>query len=162
MSQKTRAIDDGSIGDAELAVDDGSIGDAELAVDDGLSKESSRQRDSIANVGPLGMRTGQSDLLFLQGILPEINGDVAAEKPVDEQIRMCLDRLELMLENQNATLDDVLKVELQLAEPGAAEAVDRVYESRFDDVEFPPRTVVGVCSLPGGASVQLDVTAAAE
>ena len=150
MSQKTRTVDDEPTDDSELAIDHG------------LSEESARQRDSIANVGPLGMRTGQSDLLFFQGILPEINGDVAAEKLPDEQIRMCLDRLELMLENRNATLGDVLKVELQLTEPDAAEAVDREYESRFVDVGFPPRIVVGVCSLPGGASVQLDVIAAQE
>ena len=144
------------------AVDDESTGGPKLPVDDGLSEERSRQRDSIANVGPFGMRTGQSDLLFFRGILPEINGDVAAAKLADEQMRMCLDRLELMLENRNATLDDVVKVELHLTEPSVAEAVDRVYESRLDGVEFPPRTVVGVCSLPGGASVQLDVIAAQE
>lgn len=150
MSQKTRAVDDGAADDSEFTADGR------------LSRESVRQRDSVTNIGPLGMRTGRSDILFFQGILPEINGDVAGEKPSDEQIQMCLDRLELMLENRNASLDDVLKIEVQLTEPGAAAAVDRAYDSRFDAVEFPPRTVVGVCSLPGGADVQLDVIAAEE
>lgn len=133
-----------------------------MTVDDSLSEESKRQRDGIDNVGAFGMRTGESDLVFFQGILPEINGDVKGSEPVDEQIRMCLDRLELMLENRGASLDDVMKVEVQLADADAARVVDRAYESRFDAVEFPPRTVVGVCSLPGGADVQLDVIAAEE
>jgi len=150
VSQKTRPADDGS-------ADRG-----ELRADGTLSEESARQRDSVANVGPLGTRIGESDLVFFQGVLPEINGKVAGGKPIDEQIRMCLDRLELMLKNRNATLDDLLKVEVQLTDPDAAAAVDRAYESRFDDAEFPPRTVVGVCSLPGGASVQLDTIAAQE
>ncbi|MWV65388.1 RidA family protein [Halorubrum sp. JWXQ-INN 858] len=134
----------------------------EISVDGSLSEESKRQREGINNVGGFGMRTGESDLVFFQGILPEINGDVKGSEPIDEQIRMCLDRLELMLENRNASLADVLKVEIQLADAGAGAAVDRAYESRFDDVAFPPRTVVGVCSLPGGAGVQLDVIAAEE
>ncbi|CDK41147.1 endoribonuclease L-PSP [Halorubrum sp. AJ67] len=136
--------------------------DRGMTVDDSLSEESKRQRDGIDNVGAFGMRTGESDLVFFQGILPEINGDVKGSEPVDEQIRMCLDRLELMLENRSASLDDVMKVEVQLADADAAAVVDRAYESRFDAVEFPPRTVVGVCSLPGGADVQLDVIAAEE
>ena len=150
MSQKTRTAHDESTDDRGFTANTR------------LSEESTRQRDSITNTGPLGTRTGQSDLIFFQGILPDINGDVTGDKPVDEQIRMCLDRLELMLENRNVTLDDVLKVEVQLTNPDTAAAIDRAYESRFDGVEFPPRTVVGVCSLPGGADVQLDVIAAEE
>ncbi|MBP1923758.1 2-iminobutanoate/2-iminopropanoate deaminase [Halorubrum alkaliphilum] len=136
--------------------------ETEISVDGTLSEESRRQRDGGDNIGAFGMRTGESDLVFFQGILPEINGDVKGSAPIDEQIEMCLDRLELMLENCNASLDSVMKVEIQLADTDRAEAVDRAYESRFDDVAFPPRTVVGVCSLPGGADVQLDVIAAEE
>ncbi|MFC6752809.1 RidA family protein [Halorubrum tibetense] len=144
------------------AVDERSARNDELNVDRQLSVESARQRDSVTNVGPLGTRTGQSDLVFFQGVLPEINGDIVGTRPIEEQVRMCLDRLELMLRNRNTTLADVVKLEVQLTNPNAAAVVDQVYESRFDDVEFPPRTVVGVCSLPGGADVQLDVIAAAE
>lgn len=134
----------------------------EILIDESLSKESKRQRDSIDNVGAFGMRTGESDLIFFQGILPEINGTIRGSEPVNEQIEMCLDRLELMLENRNASLSDAMKIEIQLADADAAEAVDSAYKSRFDDVAFPPRSVVGVCSLPGGADVQLDVIAAEE
>lgn len=133
-----------------------------IDINESLSEESKRQRDGIENVGAFGMRTGESDLIFFQGILPEINGNVKGSEPIGEQIETCLDRLELMLENRTASLDDVMKVEIQLADADAAAAVDRAYESRFDDVAFPPRTVVGVCSLPGGADVQLDVIAAEE
>lgn len=133
-----------------------------ISIDGSLSEESKRQRDSIDNVSAFGMRTGESDLVFFQGILPEINGKIKGSEPFDEQIGMCLDRLELMLENRNASLADVMKVEIQLTDTDAAAAIDRAYESRFDDVAFPPRSVVGVCSLPGGANVQLDVIAAEE
>jgi len=108
------------------------------------------------------MRTGDSDLIFFQGILPEINGDVRGDEPVDAQVSMCLDRLELMLENRNVTLADLLKVEVRLTDVDALETVDRVYRERFENVEFPPRSVVGVCTLPGGAAIEIDVVAAEE
>jgi len=128
-----------------------------------LSTESKRQRDGTGNIGAFGKRTGSSDLRFFEGILPKVDGKLLSNHSIEEQFTTALDRLESALaDNRNLTLNDVMKLEIQLTDPSAAEAVDHVYESRFDDVELPPRTVVGVCSLPGGADVQLDVIAAEE
>ena len=137
--------------------------EAVMNVDESLSEESRRQREGTGNVGAFGKRTGHSDLIFLEGVLPEVDGDVLNNHSIEEQVSTALDNLEAALANRrNATFDDVMKVEIQLTDPNAAEAVDHVYESRFDDVDLPPRTVVGVCSLPGGADVQFDVIAAQE
>jgi 2-iminobutanoate/2-iminopropanoate deaminase len=131
-----------------------------MTVDEGLSSECKRQRQGADNIGAFGKRTGESDIVFLQGILPEINGDVMSDRSIEDQTSAVLDRLELMLANRNVALENVMKVEIQLTNSNAAEVVDEIYESRFEDVEFPPRTVVGVCLLPGGADIQLDVIAA--
>ena len=137
--------------------------DAVMNVDETLSEESKRQREGTGNIGAFGKRTGHSDLIFLEGVLPKIDGNVLSSHSIEEQVSTALDNLESALANRrNATFDDVMKVEVQLTDPSTAEAVDHVYESRFDDVDLPPRTVVGVCSLPGGADVQLDVIAADE
>ncbi|MWV65391.1 RidA family protein [Halorubrum sp. JWXQ-INN 858] len=134
-----------------------------MNVDLELSEESKRQREGTGNIGAFGKRTGSSDLRFFEGVLPEIGGEVLNDHSVEEQFSTALDNLESALaDNRNLTLNDVMKLEIQVTDPSAAEAVDHVYESRFDDVELPPRTVVGVCSLPGGADVQLDVIAAEE
>ncbi|MBP1923776.1 MULTISPECIES: RidA family protein [Halorubrum] len=135
----------------------------EMSYEASLSTESKRQRDGTGNIGAFGKRTGSSDLRFFEGILPEVEGELLSGHSIEEQFTTALDRLESALaDNRNLTLNDVMKLEIQLTDPSAAEAVDHVYESRFDDVELPPRTVVGVCSLPGGADVQLDVIAAEE
>ena len=137
--------------------------DAVMNVDETLSEESRRQREGTGNIGAFGKRTGHSDLIFLEGILPKVDGDVLNNHSIEEQVSTALDNLEAALANRrNATFDDVMKVEIQLTDPSAAETVDHVYEDRFDDVDLPPRTVVGVCSLPGGADVQFDVIAAQE
>ncbi|VTT85609.1 endoribonuclease L-PSP [Halorubrum sp. DM2] len=128
-----------------------------------MSEESKRQRDGTDNIGAFGKRTGSSDLRFFEGILPKVDGQILGDHSIEEQFSTALDNLESALaDNRNATFGDVMKLEIQLTDPSAAEAIDHVYESRFDDVELPPRTVVGVCSLPGGADVQLDVIAAEE
>lgn len=134
----------------------------ELSVDTELSAESRRQREGTGNIGAFGQRTGESDLIFLQGILPEINGDVMSDRSIEGQTEAVLDRLELMLSNRRVSLESVMKIEVQLTDPETAETVDAVYRSRFEDVGFPPRSVIGVCSLPGDANVQFDVVAAEE
>jgi len=138
-------------------------GEAEMPVDTTLSEESKRQREGTGNIGAFGKRTGSSDLIFFEGILPEAGDELLSDHEIEEQVATAFDNLESKLADRgDKTLADVMKIEVQLTDPDAAEAVDAVYESRFDDIEFPPRTVVGVCSLPGGADVQLDVVAAAE
>ena len=125
------------------------------------STESRRQRDGSAHVGAFGMRAGESDLLFLEGILPEKDGEIQHDRPVDEQAALCLDRLETVLASQSVDLADVMKVEVQLTNMASRDAVDAVYRERFE-TEYPPRTTVGVCALPGDADVQLDVIAVDE
>lgn len=123
------------------------------------STESKRQREGSDHVGAFGTRTGHSDLVFLEGILPD------AENPsplsVEEQMARCLDQLEDRLAAEGADLTDVMKVEVQLTDLDQKEAVDAVYRERFGEA-YPPRTTVGVCSLSRGADVQLDVIGADE
>lgn len=134
----------------------------ENAIDlDKFSSKSKRQRERSGNGSAYGVRTGESDLLFLEGILPEESGVVLSDHSIDDQVSLSLDRLESVLSSRNLTLDDVMKIEVQLTDLDSRDVVDTVYQARFDE-PYPPRTTVGVCSLPGNAAVQLDVIAADE
>lgn len=126
-----------------------------------LSSETKRQRDGPESVGAFGRRTGRSDLVFLEGILPEADGEILSDRSIGAQLERCLDRLESVLAARGLALADVMKVEVQLTELADRRVADTVYRDRFEGA-YPPRTTVGVCSLPGGAAVQLDVIAAAE
>ena len=125
------------------------------------SSKSKRQREGVGNGSAYGVRTGESDLLFFEGIVPEESGVVMSEYSIEEQTDLCLDRLESLLSARDLTLDDVMKIEVQVTDMDSRAAVDDVYRARFDGT-YPPRTTVGVCSLPGNAAVQLDVIAADE
>lgn len=141
--------------------DDGGSVERDAIEFDRISSESKRQREGSGNGSAYGVRTGESDLLFFEGILPEESGVVMSEHSIKDQADLCLDRLESLLSARDATLADVMKIEVQVTDIDARGAVDEVYRSRFDGA-YPPRTTVGVCSLPGNAGVQLDVVAADE
>ncbi len=76
------------------------------------SEESRRQRDSPGGTGAYGLRTGESDLVFFEGILPENEAGVLSDYSIESQTEACLDRLESMLESRNTGLSDVMKVEI--------------------------------------------------
>ncbi|SIS19918.1 RidA family protein [Natronorubrum thiooxidans] len=126
-----------------------------------FSSKSKRQRDGTENVGAFGSRTGHSDLIFLERILPENDGEILNRRSIENQMTAYFDELESVRSARDVDLTDVLKVTVQLTEAVDWDSADTVYQERFDG-EYPPRTTVGVCSLPGDAAVQLDVIAADE
>ncbi|OVE84100.1 enamine deaminase RidA [Natronolimnobius baerhuensis] len=126
-----------------------------------LSSTSKRQRDGPSHTGAFGTRTGDSDLVFLEGILPESDEEVLNDLSIEEQASTCFDRLEAVLSARGLDLTNVMKVEMQLTDLADRAVIDDVYQDRFDGT-YPPRTTIGVCSLPGDAAVQFDVIAAEE
>lgn len=125
------------------------------------SSSGRRQRATGTHTGAFGRRTGHSDLVFLEGILPTEGNRVRSDDPIDVQTEQCLDRLEAVLAGYGLGLEDVMRVRMQLTDLESRDVVDQVYEARFEG-EYPPRTTSGVCELPGGAGVQLEVVAADE
>ena len=135
--------------------------DAEPSQTERLSSTSKRQREGTEHIGAFGKRTGDSDLVFFEGILPEKGSQILNSHSIEEQAASCFDRLQAVLSARGLDLTNVMKVEVQLTDLADRDIVDDVYRTRFDG-EYPPRTTVGVCSLPDDAAVQLDVIAAAE
>ncbi|GAB7021020.1 RidA family protein [Halostagnicola bangensis] len=108
-----------------------------------------------------GNRIGASDLVFLEGILPGNDASTLNKLSIEEQTSNCFEKLEAILATRGLDLGDVLKLTVHLTDPANRDAVDDVYSDRFDG-EYPPRTTIGVCSLPADASVQFDVIAVEE
>ncbi|MDG5818880.1 RidA family protein, partial [Natronococcus sp. A-GB7] len=126
-----------------------------------FSSESKRQREGLKHRGAMGSRVGSSDLVFLEGILPERDGEVLNDLSTEEQTKRCFERLESLLSERRMDRDAIMKFEVQMTPAAEKDAVDRVYQNQFEG-QYPPRTMVGVCSLPGSADVQFDVIAAQE
>ncbi|MFP8953767.1 RidA family protein [Natrialbaceae archaeon A-arb3/5] len=126
-----------------------------------LSSTSKRQREGTSHTGAFGTRTGDSDLVFFEGILPQEGEEILNDLSIEEQTSVCFDRLEAVLSARGLDLTNVMKMEMQLTDPASRDVVDDVYQDRFDG-DYPPRTTIGVCSLLGDAAVQFDVIAAEE
>jgi reactive intermediate/imine deaminase len=78
---------------------------------------------------------------------------------VADQARQCLAHIQAIVESIDHSLDDVVKVNLFLADLADIPAVDEVYSTFFPG-GVPARRTVGVSTLPGGALIQVDAVVA--
>lgn len=126
-----------------------------------VSETSRKQRDGSEFVGVFGKKTGSSDLVFIEGLLPEQDGEVARSEPPSRQLEICLQKLEAELNRYGKDPSHVLQLTLYLADMDAYEDVNDTYKQFFDKT-CPARTTVGVCELLGGAAVTVDGVIAIE
>jgi len=74
---------------------------------------------------------------------------------VREQTAQCLSHIKAIVESIGHVMDDIVKVNIQLADIADLAEVDAIYTKYFPDY-LPARTVIGVSELPAGALVQID------
>ncbi|MFQ1929487.1 RidA family protein [Aeromonas veronii] len=74
---------------------------------------------------------------------------------VREQTAQCLSHIKAIVESIGHVMDDIVKVNIQLANIADLDAVNAVYTKYFPGY-LPARTVIGVSELPAGALVQID------
>jgi reactive intermediate/imine deaminase len=74
---------------------------------------------------------------------------------VQEQAAQCLANIKAIVESVGHVMDDVVKVNVYLANISDIDALDEVYRTFFPSY-VPARRIVGVSALPGDARVQID------
>jgi 2-iminobutanoate/2-iminopropanoate deaminase len=102
-----------------------------------------------ATVGPYSHAVAAGDLVYLSGQTPidPATGKLAAGG-VAAQTEQCFENLAKVLAAAGLTLDDVVKVNVFLADIGDFAAMNAVYSTRFS-APYPARTTVGAALLPG-------------
>ena len=104
-----------------------------------------------------GIRAG--NLLFVSGqiaIAPD--GTSHAGGDLELQTRLCLANLRAVLEAGGATLEQVAKVTVYMAEPEGWPLFNRLY-AEFFGAHAPARAIVPVAAFPGGFKVEIDAIA---
>lgn len=134
---------------------------ANRSIPERASEASRRQRAGTEFIGGYGATTGDSDLRFIEGQLPEHEGRVESDKPPAQQLELALQNLETTLNQRGQEMDDVFQLTLYLTDMDAYESVNETYERYFEDT-YPARTTVGACELLGGAAVTVNAVAALE
>ncbi len=107
-------------------------------------------------IGPYSQAVRSGDLLFVSGQIPLdpatgqlVDGDVSA------QTHRVLQSLDAIVRAAGATLDDVVKTTVYLADMRDFVAMNRVYATWFAD-PAPARAAVQVARLPKDAQVEMD------
>jgi len=115
--------------------------------------------DAAPAQGPYspGMRAG--NLLFVSGqIAVAADGNSLAHADLATQTRQCLANLSAVLKAGGATLQQVAKVTVYLAEPEGWAVFNPIYAEFFGDHK-PARAIVPVAAFPGGFKVEVDAVA---
>ncbi|MFA0503548.1 RidA family protein [Vibrio sp. 10N.222.54.B12] len=84
---------------------------------------------------------------------PKTNEIVAGG--VKEQAEQCLNNIKAIIESVDHSMDDTVKINIQLKDISDIDVVNEVYTTFFN-AELPARTVVGVSEIPMNALVQID------
>jgi 2-iminobutanoate/2-iminopropanoate deaminase len=116
--------------------------------------------DAPKAIGPYAQAVKVGNLLYTAGQIPLdpatmklVEGDIAA------QTARVLENLEAILRGAGATLADVVKTTVFLADMKDFAAMNEIYAARFG-AHRPARSTVQVAALPAGARIEIEVVAA--
>lgn len=116
-------------------------------------------------VGPYSKATkinlGEKSLIYTAGSIGvDINGAMVSDN-VGEQTKQALINLQYVLEENESSLDNVIKATVFLVSMDDFKAVNEVYATFFKNT-LPARSCVAVAALPLSAKVEIELVALAE
>lgn len=109
-----------------------------------------------AAVGPYSQAIRKGNLLFVSGQLPLIPETGAmCEGSIEECARQSLNNLKAIITEAGASLNDVVKTTVFLADIADGPVANQVYAEFFNE-PFPARSAFQVAALPLGASIEIE------
>lgn len=122
-------------------------------------KEELISKQAPGAIGPYSQGVKTGNLIFVSGQLP-INA-TTGEMPSDikSQTRQSIENIMSILEEGGATLDNVVKTTVYLADMSLFGEMNEVYSQYFKEV-YPARAAFAVKELPKKALVEIEVIAA--
>lgn len=107
-------------------------------------------------VGPYSQAIVSGDFLFGSGQLPiDPETGKIPEGPIAGRAHQALKNVRALAESVGATLDDVVKVTVYLADIADFQEVNGVYAEYFSE-PFPARSAFQVAALPLGADIEIE------
>jgi reactive intermediate/imine deaminase len=105
--------------------------------------------------------SNNSDLLFITGQLPQnIDGNIIEIGDVEAQTRVVFDRISAILKEADMTFDNVVKLQIFVADINDAKIVSSVRNELFAKSK-PASTLVAVSGfVKEGCSIEIDAIAA--
>ena len=122
-------------------------------------KETIKAKNAPAAIGPYSHAVVAGNLMFLSGqiaINPK-TGEMPAG--VQAQTAQAIANIKAILAEKGATLDNVVKTTVYLAEMSLFGEMNEIYAQHFSE-PFPARSAIAVKELPKRALVEIEVIAA--
>ena len=111
---------------------------------------------SMSSSGPYSHGIDAGEFIYFSGQTGYNGADYDGEKyDIHTQTTKSFHYLKDALSQANATLDDVVKVNVYLTGMKYFEEMNAVYQTMFNE-PFPARTCVAVYELPLGADVEIE------
>lgn len=117
-------------------------------------------RGAPAAIGPYSQAIRAGDTVFVSGqiALDPATGDLIEDVSIQAQARRSLENIAAILGAAGASMDDVVKVTVYLADMSDFKEVNGVY-GEFFGASPPARATVAVRGLPLGVAVEMDCIA---
>jgi len=121
-----------------------------------MSKQIIHSHHAPVAIGAYSQAVKVGNTVYLSGQIPlDAATMTLVEGPMDAQIRRVFDNLSSVAEAADGSLNDIVKLNVFLTDLTHFALVNEIMAGYFND-PFPARAVIGVASLPRGASVEID------
>lgn len=110
-------------------------------------------------IGPYSQAVKAGNFIYVSGQLP-INaktGEMSSD--IKEQTKQCLENIQAILNEAGATLDNVVKSTVYLADMSYFGPMNEVYGEYFKGSIYPARAAFAVKELPKQALLEIEVIA---
>ncbi len=113
-----------------------------------------------APIGPYNQAVKSGHLLYTSGQIPiDPATGIKVEGGIREQAIQVLENLKAVLEEAGATMEDVLKTTVFLADMNDFPEFNTVYAEYFAEDNAPARSTIQVAALPIAALVEIELVA---
>ena len=121
-----------------------------------MSKQIIHSHHAPVAIGAYSQAVKVGNTVYLSGQIPlDAATMTLIEGPMDAQIRRVFDNLSAVAGAAGGSLNDIVKLNVFLTDLSHFALVNEIMAGYFND-PFPARAVIGVASLPRGASVEID------
>ncbi len=124
-----------------------------------MNKEAIFSNNAPSAIGPYSPGVKLGDMLYLSGQLGLDPATGTLPEGVEAQAEQSLKNIENLLAEAGATMANVVKTTVFLADIADFARVNEVYAKHFE-APFPARSAVQVAAIPAGGLVEIEVIAA--
>lgn len=98
--------------------------------------------------------------VFISGLtVADLSNGHAAKGDIKEETRLVMRELERMLQQEEGSLADVVRVDIHLANLKDISAMDAIYAEFFEPGRYPARTCTESPSICGGSRLEITLMA---